>query len=81
MNRLRGFWILLLGILLLFGSFVEFDRRAKEENAALRQAGWNLLAEPTFLEEGAALGGLVSAIGGMALLVVDGNQRRKLKNG
>jgi hypothetical protein len=73
---------LLLGILFVFGSFVEFDRRAKEENATLRRDAWHLLAEPSVLEEGAALAGLVSAIGGVALLVMDGNQRKRtLKNG
>ncbi len=80
LNRLRGLWILLLGILLLFGSLVEFDRRAKEENATLQRAGWNLFAEPTYLEEGAALAGLVSAIGGIALLIIDsvGPRRRQI---
>jgi hypothetical protein len=77
LKRLRGLWILLLGILLLFGSFVEFDRRAKEENATWRRDGWHLLAEPSVLEEGAALAGLVSAIGGIALLIIDSARPRR----
>lgn len=77
MKRLRGLWILFLGTLLLLGSIMEFDQRAKRDNETLRRAGWHLFAEPSVFEEGAALAGLSAAIGGMGLLIIDSVKSRR----
>ena len=67
--RLRGFWILLIGILVMFASDFAYKRRSSIENAEQRRYVWNLFIEPSQLEEGAKGAGIVSVGLGCILLV------------
>jgi hypothetical protein len=71
MRRLRGVWLLFLGVLLSIGSAWVYSWRATSENARLRASGWDLFIEPSNFEEGAFLGGAISAGLGAVLLVAD----------
>ena len=65
MMRARGVVFLVMGTLLLLGSFFEYGRRSKLEEAAAQRelTGWHTLTTPSVLEEGAAWAGF--AYGGL----------------
>ena len=71
MTRLRGLWILLIGILVLFASDFAYKRRSGIERAEQSKTGWDLFIEPSQFEEGAMWAGALSAVVGCTLLVVD----------
>jgi hypothetical protein len=70
-TRLRGLWILLIGILVMFASDFAYKRRSSIEHVEQSKTGWHFFIEPSELEEGAIWAGVLSAALGCTLLVLD----------
>jgi len=78
-----GLVFLLMGVLFLVATSLEFDRSAKADAKYMEEhpLDWHLCAGPSAFEEGADWAGLVSVVGGLALLTFEGinsGRRRKL---
>jgi hypothetical protein len=71
-----GLVFLMMGILFLIGTSLEFDHRATSgvKYAQTHPEEWHLIPEPSTFEEGAGLTGIISVGVGLAFLIVTAMQ-------